>query len=548
MGIVKAIVLLAVCLPVVSHGAEKPKPSEHQPKMSGLAAACAIHNVRDYGATGTRKQSSKETTAAIQKAIDTCAEKGGGMVYVGPGQYVTGPLNLKSNVRFYIEAGATIYGSRDPNDWGRGRGQAILYGEDLVNVTIEGRGTVDGNAEHAQFPYTEKSDNEIQYRIDALKRDKPEGMPFWKWTRPTYNIVYLRNCTDVRITGVTLMNSPVWCVHFLACERVVVDGVYVYSSLIEGVNSDGINPNGCKDVRISNCTIVTGDDCISLKSGGSGRSARVCENITITNCRLTSASSGVKIGDEIDADVRHVVIDNCVIRNSHRAFAFMIIDGGTVSDVIVSNITIECTRHDWFWWGQGDAFYFKIAKRREDSKIGKFENIIIKDVIANVKGTSIINGHPESPLTGIRFENVKFIMSEDPKAYFKEAVHGIEGRYFKDLTLKDVEVVWGEPSSEKWKSALSLEDVDGLTLDGFIGRQAHLDSKEPAVVLKNVTKARIRNCIAAEGTSQFLRIEGEKNKDFRLFGNDFTDAGTAYGPADKADAAITYLTAGEIRK
>ncbi len=499
----------------------------------------SIYNVRDYGASGTKGQGARATMAAIQKAIDTCAAQGGGMVYVGPGEYVTGSLNLRSNVRFYIEAGATIYGSRDSNDWSGGR-RAILYGEDLVNVTIEGRGTVDGNAEHAQYPYTEKGDNEIQYRIDALKRDKPEGMPFWRWIRPTYNIVYLRNCTDVRMTGVTLQNSPVWCVHFLTCDRVVVDGVYVYSSLVEGVNSDGINPNGCKDVRISNCTIITGDDCISLKSGGSGRTARVCENITITNCRLSSASSAVKIGDEINADVRHVLIDNCVITNSHRAFAFMILDGGTVSDVIISNITIECKRYDWFWWGQGDAFYFKIGKRDPNSPIGKFENILVKDVIAHVKGSSIMNGHPDSPLTGLRFENIKLFMSDDPKAYFREAVHGIQGRYFKDLTLKDVEVVWGTPDSDKWRSALYLEDVDGLALDGFVGRQAHTGSAEPAVVLKNVTEADIRNCRAVKGTGQFLQVEGEQSRNIKLFGNDFSAAKTPYRTDKKTGKAITY--------
>ena len=541
------IVLAVMCLLVVPCALQAAEVVEKKIEITKRSAKMPIYNVKDYGATGKKGQSGAETMAAIQKTIDTCTAEGGGMVYVAPGEYVTGPLSLKSNVRFYIEAGATIYGSRDSSDWGRGR-RAILHGEDLTNVTIEGRGTVDGNAEHTQYPYTEKGDNEIQYRIDALKKDKPEGMPFWRWTRPTYNLVYLRNCTDVQMTGVNLINAPVWCVHFLGCERVVVDGVYVYSSLVEGVNSDGINPNGCKDVRISNCTIVTGDDCISIKSRDRRGTPRVCENITITNCRLTSASSAVKIGDEINADVKHVLIDNCVVRNSHRAFAFMILDGGTVSDVIISNITIECTRHDWFWWGQGDAFYFKIAKRRNDSTIGKFENIVIKDVIAHVKGSSIINGHPESPLTGIRFENVKLFMSEDPGAYFKEAVHAIQGRYFKDLTLRDIEIVWGKPSSEKWKSALYLEDVEGLTLDGFMGKQAHPGSEEAAVVLKNVAGAHILGCVAHEGTGEFLRIEGEKNKDLKLFGNDFSAARIAFGPKGKADSAVTYSFGNDMPK
>jgi len=483
-------------------------------------AGIAVFNVRDYGASGEKTQNCQ---VAIQRAIDVCSKAGGGMVYVPPGQYSTGQLNLKSHVRLYIEAGATIFGSRDANSWGRSRG-AIVYGEKLENVTIEGRGTLDGQAEHKWLPYTQKSDSMIQYRIDALKSGNVEGMPFAKWTLPVYNMILLKDCNDVRVTGITLVNSPVWNVHFLRCERVVVDGVYVYSSLTEGVNSDGINPNCCRDVRISNCTIVTGDDCISLKSKGNDGISRPCENVTITNCRLTSASSAVKIGDEIAEPIRGVLIDNCVISDSHRGFAFMIIDGGVVSDVVISNLTIECKRYDWFWWGQGDAFYFMVGKRNANSPLGTFRDVVIKDVVAHCKGSSIIAGHQERSLEGISFENVKMYMTEDPNAYFKEAVNGIECRYVKDLKLQDFEVVWGTPASEKWRSALYCEDVRELVLDGFVGRQAGDESQVPAVVLKNVEGANIRGCRAAEGTGEFLHLSGDKTKDIHLFENDLSKA------------------------
>jgi len=527
------MLIAVMCFMVVAPLFGAAEKTESESSGRGLLTSDSIYDVKDFGALGTREQGSKETMAAMQKAIDTCASNGGGVVYVPGGEYVTGQLNLRSNVRFLVEAGATIYGSRDGNDWPRGR-NGILYGENLINVTIEGRGIIDGQAEHIWQPYTEKRDNEIQYRIDALKKNKPEGMPFVRFTRPTYNIILLMDCKDIQVRGVTLRYAPIWNSLYVRCERLVVDGVSIFSSLVKGMCSDGIDLMGCYDARIANCTIETGDDCISLKSRDWSGAAVPVENITITNCRLTSSSSAVKIGDEIAGDVKHVVMDNCVIRNCHRAFAFMILDGGTVSDVIISNITIDCKRYDWFWWGQGDAFYFKVGKRDEDSTIGKFENMLIKDVVAHVKGSSIINGHPESPLTDIRFENVKLFMSEDPKAYFKEAIHGIQGRYFKDLTLKDVEIVWGGPSSEKWKSALYLEDVDGLILDGFVGRQAHLGSNEPAVTLKNVAEADIRLCRAAKGTGQFLRVEGEQSKDIRLFANDFSLAKTPYAANEKA--------------
>ncbi len=533
MNLLRKMLIAVMCFMVVAPLFGAAEKTESESSGRGLLTSDSIYDVKDFGALGTREQGSKETMAAMQKAIDTCASNGGGVVYVPGGEYVTGQLNLRSNVRFLVEAGATIYGSRDGNDWPRGR-NGILYGENLINVTIEGRGIIDGQAEHIWQPYTEKRDNEIQYRIDALKKNKPEGMPFVRFTRPTYNIILLMDCKDIQVRGVTLRYAPIWNSLYVRCERLVVDGVSIFSSLVKGMCSDGIDLMGCYDARIANCTIETGDDCISLKSRDWSGAAVPVENITITNCRLTSSSSAVKIGDEIAGDVKHVVMDNCVIRNCHRAFAFMILDGGTVSDVIISNITIDCKRYDWFWWGQGDAFYFKVGKRDEDSTIGKFENMLIKDVVAHVKGSSIINGHPESPLTDIRFENVKLFMSEDPKAYFKEAIHGIQGRYFKDLTLKDVEIVWGGPSSEKWKSALYLEDVDGLILDGFVGRQAHLGSNEPAVTLKNVAEADIRLCRAAKGTGQFLRVEGEQSKDIRLFANDFSLAKTPYAANEKA--------------
>ncbi len=538
MTITRTVLVTAICFMVVAPLSAAAEKQESQ-SGPGLFKNDSIYDVRAFGATGSKQQSSKETMAAIQKAIDACAAGGGGTVYVGRGEYLTGQLNMRSNVRLYVDAGAVIYGSRDSNDWPRGR-NGIIYGENLVNITIEGRGILDGQAEHRWLPYTEKRDNEIQYRIDALKRDKAEGMPFVQFTRPTYNIIYLRDCKDVQVRGVTLRYAPVWNSLYVRCERLVVDGVSIFSSLVKGMCSDGIDLMGCYDARIANCTIETGDDCISLKSRDWTGKAVPVENITITNCRLTSSSSAVKIGDEIAGDVKHVVMDNCVIRNSHRAFAFMILDGGTVSDVIISNITIECNRHDWFWWGQGDAFYFKIGKRDENSTIGKFENMLIKDVIAHVKGSSIINGHPQSPLTGLRFENVKLFMSDEPDAYFREAVHGIEGRYLEDLTLKDVEVVWGKPDSEKWRSALYLEDVEGLTLDGFVGRQAHLGSDEPAVVLKNVAGANIRGCMAASGTGEFLHIAGNGSSDIKLFVNDFSKAQTPWRLGEEAGEVSVY--------
>ena len=129
--------------------------------------------------------------------------------------------------------------------------------------------------------------------------------------------------------------------------------------------ADGIDPDGCQDVRISNCTIETGDDALVFYSSDIWGPALPTENVTVTNCRLSSSSSAIKFCDGNANAIRHVTIDNIVITNSNRGLAFMVFDGGVVEDVVISNVTIETRRFDWFWWGDGDPIHFNIKRRSE---------------------------------------------------------------------------------------------------------------------------------------------------------------------------------------
>jgi hypothetical protein len=136
---------------------------------------------------------------------------------------------------------------------------------------------------------------------------------------------------------------------------------------------------------------------------------------------------------------------------------------------------------DWFWWGDGDPIHFDIKRiseidpkrpKEQDPPVGSIRNVLIRNVIARGKGSCMINGHPESWLEGLSLENVKLFLSADPAAYAEKAVHAMKFRWAKDLKLKDVEVIWEKPVSDKWESALYLEDIQGLALEGFSGRQA----------------------------------------------------------------------------
>lgn len=214
-----------------------------------------VYNVRDYGASGKKAESAQ---AAIQKAVDTCAASGGGMVTFPPGAYSSGTIHLRSHVRIFIKAGATIYSIKDKSAFDK---DALFYGEDLENISIEGRGTVDGQGAY-EWRLDDIEDDFIRPNEEAmLALGKPIMRSFPKQDQYGKLILLLR-CRDVLISGVFLINSPSWTIHPYGCERMVIDGVTIHTSVAEGVWADGIDPDGCKDLQISNCTIETGDDAL----------------------------------------------------------------------------------------------------------------------------------------------------------------------------------------------------------------------------------------------------------------------------------------------
>ncbi len=500
-------------------------PSVRAQEKSAVGAH-TVFNVKDFGATGIKTDKARE---AIQKAVDACAEAGGGMVYLPPGEYTSGTIHLRSHVRFFIESGATFFASREKPDYDK---DALFYGEDLVNITIEGRGLVDGQSEY-EWRLNDIDDRFIrdnQLLMEAAGKPllrsfpKPNALP---------KMVLLLRCTDVRIAGVSFMHSPSWTIHPYGCERMVIDGVYIYSSLKEGVWADGIDPDGCKDLRISNCTIETGDDAIVFYSMNWFGPALPCENITITNCRLSSASSALKFCDGNMNCVRHVTVSNCVITDSNRGLAFMVFDGGYVSDVVISDLTIDCVRHDWFWWGDGDPIHFNIKRRSEvhpqvkwenEPPAGSIRNVKLQNIIARGKGSSLINGHPMSWLDGVSLENIKLFLADDPGAPIQKVEHALKFRWVRNLKIRGLEVIWEKPESERWESALYFEDVKDLDVAGFSGRQGLVGAADAAVCLNQVEEARFHQNRASAGTEVFFDIKGERSRAIYLLDNDLLEA------------------------
>jgi len=163
---------------------------------------------------------------------------------------------------------------------------------------------------------------------------------------------------------------------------------------------------------------------------------------------------------------------------------------------------------------------------------GHISNVKIQNVIAHAQGGSLIAGHPESWLDGVSLENIKLFLATDPTAPYELTTHALDFRWAKNVKVKDIEVAWEKPVADKWESAISFEDVSGLTLDGFTGRQAWPERDIPAVVFDKVSDAVVRNSRALEGTKTFLKVSGKESREIVLFGNDFRKAQTVFKPGE----------------
>lgn len=302
--------------------------------LAAIALQAKDYNILDFGANNNLKSNS---TMGIQNAIDRCAAEGGGRVIVPAGEFRTGTLILRSNVNLHLEMGAVLYGSTDLKDYKRVKSSYVslrtqtetiqlIYADSVENVVIDGFGTIDGQGR-------------------AFKKESwnDEGI-----TRP--HLLRFIQCRDVTVKDVTLRNSGCWMQHYLACDRVRIDGVKVQNR--NNYNNDALDLDGCHDVVVRGMIADSDDDGITLKS----TSPRLCENIRISDCVVSSHCNAVKLGTETNGGFRNINISGIVVKPSadqrekffgqwigSSAISLEIVDGGVLENVSVSDITVEGT-------------------------------------------------------------------------------------------------------------------------------------------------------------------------------------------------------------
>ncbi len=440
-----------------------------------------MYNILDFGAVSDGVTNS---TKAVQKAIDECKKSGGGTVFVPTGKYVITSLILCSNVHFEFEAGSFFFGSKNVDDFNEREkipytlyqdathsyfNRSMFLIDGCENVTFGGYGTIDMQNvwETTPIPDTSAWCDKRAAKIFAFKK-----------------------CKNVAVRDLTLLHCTDVAVYFAGCENVKVTGLTI------DTNIDAISPDCCKNVAISDCFIRSGDDSIVLKSSYVLNEKRICENVTVTNCTVTSRCNGIKLGTESNGGYKNITISNCTVYNTYMAgIALEVTDGGDLDGVVVNNISMK---------NVGTPIYVILSDRRrgpEGTGLGSLKNVTISNVTAvgpydepwlaphltalwdgeqmctTEVITSSVTGHKDRKIENITLSNIdicvpgggceedrNIVLPENEKKYPENncfgnvlPASGIFFRHVKNLNLTNVNI---HTYNEDKRDGLVFEDIE----------------------------------------------------------------------------------------
>ncbi len=468
--------------------------------------AAGPHNVRTYGAKG---DGVAKDTAAVQAAIDAAAREGGGVVLVPPGNYLCGTIRLKSHITLDISPGARLAASPDEPDFDKYEQlpfkpvddrettyfhYALLRGEGVEHVAIQGRGLIDGN---------------------RSKRGGPKTISF-------------KNSSSLSIRGVTIRNAPNYALSLLGCDNVEIDGI----SVVNGF-SDGIDADCSRFVRISNCYVDSFDDAICLKSSQALGKPRATEHVTVTNCVLRTSCNHLKMGTESRGGFRNIAISNCALlgrdagRPAISGIAVESVDGAGIEGVSISGITMRDARA---------PIFVRLGNRGRGMTPpapGSVTNLVISTVVATgASETSSITGLSGHPVRHITLSDIDLTMQgggqagslevpEHPGKYPEATMfgtlpaHSLYVRHVEGLTLRNFKTRCTSPDA---RPAAIFDGVRNLELHGF--RSLPPPAPQPLLWFHNVVGALMTGSHLSVEVPLLLRVTGNQTRSVNVIGND----------------------------
>jgi polygalacturonase len=491
---------------------------------------------RDAGARG---DGHTLNTNALQKAIDQAAAAGGGVVAIPPGDFLTGGLVLRSHVTLHLEAGAILRGSQRVEDYeyrpgppveGDANGRHLLFALDAEDIAITGQGTIDGGGSafwrHKGRPTPRPEDlwgDVIAWDYEPATPQRPSPM------------IELARCRNVRIEGVTLTNAPGWTLCPVACETVFIRGIRIRNP-IYAPNTDGMDITACRNVFVSDCDIATGDDAICIKSENPYGQLLPTKNITVTNCVLSTCCNGFKVGTATHGCVENIVFSNSIIYNesstplNERAtsgIALEVVDGGSMSGVLISNIRIENAR---------TPIFVRLGRRTPAS--GSFlRGIRFEQVHATgALLTSSITGLPGMPVEDVSIANSTLYTSEHGLAAWAHSVvperagqypearmfgrlpaSAIYIRHARGIRITNTEFRAEQPEE---RNAIVSEDVHDLELRAVTASAP--TPAEAAFALHDTTDVFIQGARITSQATSLVHVTGASSRHIVLSANDLS--------------------------
>jgi polygalacturonase len=488
--------------------------------LFAAAAATGEATNFDVRAHGAKGDGVTLDSPAIQKAVDAAFAAGGGVVVLPAGNYLSGTIVLKSKVSLRLLPGATLWASKRNEDYNPRR---LIYAEGAENIAVEGRGTINGNGD----TWWDKQPGRRTFQ--AMK-----GRP-----SPLLEFVNSRN---VRVQDVTILQAPGWAIHPLLCDGVLIRGIRIIADP-RSPNTDGIDPDSSRNVVIADSFIDTGDDAIVIKTTGQrgGDVIQPSENITITNCVLTTRCNAIKMGTESRGDFRNISVTNCTIygkpgtvQRPISGIAVEMVDGAVTDGVVVSNIAMRDV---------DTPIFIRLGNRGRGQavpKTGMLRNVSINNVIAS-------GGTMSSSVTGLAGHRVRNVSLTDinitmkggeqevrglldvpeqedkyPEArmFGKLPSHGFFVRHVEGLTMRNLQLRTEEPDV---RPAMIFHDVHALDIDGF--RADTVPAKEPLLWFHDVVGALVRGARTPPALQDFLRVTGAASRNIKLGDNHVAPAG-----------------------
>ncbi len=348
--------------------------------------AARVVDLASYGAVGDGKTLN---TRAIQSAVNECAAQGGGTVVVPAGTFISGSVELKSNITLHLAPGAVLSGSGKMEDYPPlafrhnelGPTHSLLWAIDRADIRITGEGTIDLN-DGAFIDFSQyRSDSALCSGVELDERQRQETVASHARPRPTQPIFFHR-CQRLRADGVTIRNAPCWTMTFSVCRDIQVARLTIANNL-RTPNCDGLHFCGSKNVRVSDCLFSCGDDCIAVT--GITDWDEVAENYVISNCVMTSRSAALRLGHQA-SKVRNVTVSGLVIKDTNRGLAIFARDKGWVENVRIQDVVMETRLFAGGWWGKGEPLVLCAAGS------GRIGDISVRNVRADSENSILVIG------------------------------------------------------------------------------------------------------------------------------------------------------------